>query len=650
MTAAPVGIIDADDAADVGRVLSKGRDQTRIGHAVDLAVAAVDRHDAADVAAAKDVTAVRIVLLYAAAGKATGQTAHKPAAEHVALAGLAAVQHNFLAVADKAADEITLEGAGVGQCAGFFVEARHDLLLELGLGQVAASHAFAALQDHAPAIARNAAEELPQHQAARIARGIALIVGARADRAVVPQARQALGHAGVRRKQVADDAARKAVAGHKAVVDDVRITVRCHLGSVHRAEHAAHADAAPEGVLVIRLGCRGSVAGLLGLLVCRCGLCNGLRVLVHKQTRYRHVRRNGQVLHDGIRCFGYGNADETANAARLVCIIGIAFVIYGPVFCCSLCRGGRVAKLQRRGHQRTRRGVRAAGQGAVFQRAGVDAAECADGAHIAPVLVVLRQRRDEFGRGQLELVCLRQRIGGDGLGLDVDLNVRVAQCDVRNFALVLADKADIVVGQHVLLCLAGFCNGLAAQLQIEDGHTGRLGCKTRCYARKFDFFAQFRDRRPGDRVIEGRHLGCRVLPTRRAVDRDAAARPVQAGAVAGLGGQHVGALVVNLPIRRPAQVVQMAEIFQVCRDRRAALGQQGVFLVRRFLFAGCVGVAVVFPRLGAHGNVDVLRVVQQAGDAVQARGGNVSAVLTRAQQRRVRHGVQRQHKAALVVT
>ena len=649
MTAAPVGIIDADDAADVGRVLSKGRDQTRIGHAADLAVAAVDRHDAADVAVAKDVTAVRIVLLYAAAGKATSQTAHKPAAEHVALAGLAAVQHNFLAVADKAADEITLEGAGVGQCAGF-VEARLDLLLELGLGQVAAGHAVAVLQGHAPAVARNAAEELPQHQAARIAHGIAFIVGTRADRAVVPQARQARG-AGICacRKQVADDAARKAVAGHKTVVDDVRFTVCFHLGRVHRTEHAAHADAAPERVLFTRLGCRGSVAGLLGLLVCRCGLCNGLRALVHKQTRYRHVRRNGQILHDGIRCFGYGNADETANAARLVYIIGIVFVIYGLVFCCSLCRGGGVAKRQRRGHQRTRRGVRAAGQGAVFQRAGVDAAECADSTHIAPVLVVLLQRRDEFGCSQLELVFVRQRIGGDGLGLDVDLNVRVAQCDVRNVALVLADKADIVVGQLVLLCLAGFCNGLAAQLQIEDGHTGRLGCNTRCFARKYDFFAQFRDRRPGDRVIEGRHLGRRVALTRRAVDRNAAARPVQTGAVAGLGGQRVGALFGDVPGGRPAQVVQMAEIFQVSRDRRAALGQQGVFLVRRFLFAGCVGIAVVLPRLGAHGNVDVLRVVQQTGDAVQARGGNVSAVLTRAQQRRVRHGVQRQHKAALVV-
>ena len=648
MTAAPVSIIDADDAADVGRVLSKGRDQTRIGHAADLAVAAVDRHDAADVAVAKDVTAVRIVLLYAAAGKATGQTAHKPAAEHVALACLAAVQHNFLAVADKAADEITLEGAGVGQCAGF-VEARLDLLLELGLGQVAAGHAFAALQGHAPSVARNAAEELPQHQAARIARGIAFIVGARADRAVVPQARQARGHAGVRRKQVADDAAREAVAGHKAVVDDVRITVRFHLGSVHRAEHAAHADAAPEGVLVTRLGCRSGVAGLLGLLVCRC-VCNGFRVLVHKQTRHRHVRRDGQILHDGLG-FGYGNADETANTARLVCIIGIAFVIYGLAFCYSLCRGGGVAKRQRRGHQRTRRGVRAAGQGAVFQRAGVDAAECADSTHIAPVLVVLRQRRDEFGCGQLELVCLRQRIGVEGLGLDVYLNVRVAQCDVRNFALVLADKADIVVGQLGLPCPAGFCNGLAAQLQIEDGHTGRLVVgKARCFARKYDFFTQLRDRRPGDRVIEGRHLGRRVLLTRRAVDRDAAARPVQAGAVAGLGGQHVGALAGDVPVGRPAQVVQMAEIFQVCRDRRAALGQQGVFIGRSpHLAAGCVGVAVVLPRLGAHGNVDVLRVVQQAGDAVQARGGNFSAVLTRAQQRRVRHGVQRQHKAALVV-
>ena len=649
MTAAPVGIIDADDAADVGRVLSKGRDQTRIGHAADLAVAAVDRHDAADVAAAKDVTAVRIVLLYAAAGKATGQTAHKPAAEHVALAGLAVLQRNILAVADKAADEIALEGAGVGQCAGFFVKARLDLLLELGLGQVAAGHAFAPLQGHAPAVARNAAEELPQHQAARIARGIAFIVGARADRAVVPQARQARG-AGICacRKQVADDAARKAVASHKAVVDDVRLVRRLHLRGVHRAEHAAHADAAPEGVLVTRLGCRSGVAGLLGLLVCRCGLCNGLHVLVHKQTRYRHVRRDGQILHDGIR-FGYGNADETANAARLVCIIGIAFAVSVQRLLYALRCGGFVVKRQRRGHQRTGRGVRAAGQGAVFQRAGVDAAECADGANIAPVLVVgILQRRDEFCGRQPELVCIRQRIGGDGLGLDVDLNVRVAQCDVRNFALVLTDKADIVVGQLVLLCPAGFCNGLAAQLQIEDGHTGRLGCKDRCLARKYDIFAQLRDRRPGDRVIEGRHLGRRPC-ARGAVDRDAAARRVQAGAVAGLGSQRVGSLAGNLPIGRPAQVVQMAEIFQVSRDRRAALGQQSVFLVRRFLFAGCVGVAVVLPRLGAHGNVDVLRVVQQAGDAVQARGGNFSAVLTRAQQRRVRHGVQRQHKAALVV-
>ena len=614
-----------------------------------MAVAAVDRHDAADVAVAKDVTAVRIVLFYAAAGKATGQTAHKPAAEHVALAGLAVVQRNILAVADKAADEITLEGAGVGQCAGF-VEARLDLLLELGLGQVAAGHAFAALQGHAPAVARNAAEELPQHQAARIARGIALIVGARADRAVVPQARQHQRRAGICacRKQVADDAARKAVAGHKAVVDDVRLVRRLHLRGVHRAEHAAHADAAPEGTVRAGVRCRGSVAGLLGLLVCRCGRFHVFRVLVHKQTRHRHVRRDGQVLHDGIRCFGHGNADETANAARLVCIIGIAFAASVLRLRFALRCGGSVVKRQRRGHQRTRRGVRTAGQGAVFQRAGVDAAECADSTHIAPVLVGVRQRRDEFGCSQLELVFVRQRTGGDGLGLDVDLNVRVAQCDVRNFALVLTDKADIVVGQHVLLCPAGFCNGLAAQLQIEDGHTGRLGCKARCFARKYDIFTQLRDRRPGDRVIEGGHLGRRPC-ARGAVDRDAAARPVQAGAVAGLGGQRVGALVGNLPIRRPAQVVQMAEIFQVSRDRRAALGQQGVFLVRRFLFASCVGVAVVFPRLGAHGNVDVLRVVQQAGDAVQARGGNVSVVLTRTQQRRVRHGVQRQHKAALVV-
>ena len=610
-----------------------------------MAVAAVDRHDAADVAAAKDVTAVRIVVLYAAASKAAGQTAHKPAAEHVALAGLAAVQHNFLAVADKAADEIALEGAGVGQRAVF--EARLDLLLELGLGQVAAGHAVAALQGHAPAVARNAAEELPQHQAARVALGIALIVCARADRAVVRQAHQ-LRRTGTCacRKQVADDAAREAVAGHKAVVDDVRIVARYHLGRIHRAEHTAHADAAPEGAACAGVRCRGGVAVLLGLLVCRCD-CNGLRVLVHKQTRHRHVRRNGQVLHDGTR-FRYGNADETANAARLVFIIGIAFAASVQRLLFALRLGGSVAKRQRRGHQRTGRGVRAAGQGTVLQRAGVDAAECADGTHVAPVLVVLRQRCDEFGCGQLELVFARRRTG---LGLDVDLHIDVAQRDVRNVALVLTHKADIVVGQHVLLCLAGLGNGLAAQLQIEDGHTGRLVVgKDRCFARKYDFFTQLRNRRPGDRVIEGRHLGHRVLLTRRAINGDAAARPVQAGAVAGLGGQRVGAVGGgDVPVGRPAQVVQMAEIFQVGFIRRAALGQQGVFLVRRFLFAGCVGVTVVLPRLGAHGNIDVLRVVQQAGDAVQARLGNVRAILRRAQQRRVRHGVQRQHKAALVV-
>ena len=506
------------------------------------------------------------------------------------------------------------------------------------------------MQGHAPAVARNAAEELPQHQAVRIARGIALIVCARADRAVVRQAHQ-LRRTGTCacRKQVADDAAREAVAGDKAVVDNVRITVRLHLGGVHRAEHAAHADAAPEGAVRAGVRRRGGVAGLLGLLVCRC-VCNVFRVLVHKQTRHRHVRRNGQVLHNG-PVFGYGNADETANAARLVCIIGIVFAVDGQGFCCALRCGGFVIKRQRRGHQRTGRGVRAAGQGAVLQRAGVDAAECADGTHVAPVLVGFLQRRDEFCCGQPKLVFARQRTGVDGLGLDVDLNVRVAQCDVGDLALVLTHKADIVVGQLGQLglpCSAGFCNGLAAQLQIEDGHTGRLVVQ-RQLAFQHDFFTQLRDRRPGDRVIEGRHLGHRRPCARSAVDRDAAARPVQAGAVAGLGGQRVGAVGGNLPVGRPAQVVQMAEIFQVGFIRRAALGQQGIFLVRRFLFAGCVGVAVVLPRLGAHGNVDVLRVVQQAGDAVQARGGNVSVVLTRAQQRRVRHGVQRQHKAALVV-
>ena len=206
-----------------------------------------------------------------------------------------------------------------------------------------------------------------------------------------------------------------------------------------------------------------------------------------------------------------------------------------------------------------------------------------------------------------------------------------------------------MIGQSVVHLPADLGNGLAAQLQIEDGHTGRLVVgKDRCFARKYDFFAQLRDRRPGDGVIEGRHLGHRRPCARSAVDRDAAARPVQAGAVAGLGSQRVGAVSGDVPVGRPAQVVQMAEIFQVGFIRRAALGQQGVFLVRRFLFAGCVGVAVVLPRLGAHGNVDVLRVVQQAGDAVQARSGNF-VVLRRAQQRRVRHGVQRQHKAALVV-
>ena len=55
--------------------------------------------------------------------------------------------------------------------------------------------------------------------------------------------------------------------------------------------------------------------------------------------------------------------------------------------------------------------------------------------------------------------------------------------------------------------------------------------------------------------------------------------------------------------------------------------------------------------------IDKITIHHMAGNAtlancctsVQARGGNFSAVLTRAQQRRVRHGVQRQHKAALVV-
>ena len=245
--AAPIGIVQARDAAHIGRIFAKARHKAAVGNTADRALAAVDRHDTAHIAVAQHGAAVAAAGCFKlAAAEAARHATDKAAAQHIALLRGAIIQPTPAGKAHQTADKITLERAVVGECAISSIPALYGGF-QLCFGHIAAGGAGAAAQRDIFAVARNAAEELAQH-AAVLTLGAAKVVGTRADRALVPKAGQ-----GDRRTaaiaiiKVAHNAARKGAAGDGGFVGhDFFIGIKRQVGGIHRADHTAHADAAPD--------------------------------------------------------------------------------------------------------------------------------------------------------------------------------------------------------------------------------------------------------------------------------------------------------------------------------------------------------------------------------------------------------------------
>ena len=634
--AAPIGIVQARNAAHIGRIFAKARHKAAVGNTADRALAAVDRHNTAHIAIAQHGAAVAAAGYFKlAAAEAARHAADKAAAQHIALLRGAIIQLTTAGKAHQTADKITLERAVIGECAIVSIPAL-DGGFQLCFGHIAAGGAGAAAQRDIFAVARNAAEELAQHTAV-FALGAAKVVGAHADRALVLKA----GQGDIRTAtvvEVAHNAARKGAADNGGLVGHVILVGVClkrQVGGVHRADHTAHADAAPDRVLPAG-GC--GVASLF----CK-GFVRSFGAVVLQQTGYRHIgihRQHGNCLR--LAVFGYGNAHEAANAARLVFIIGCAIFI---CFWCAGCLGGGIVKGQHCQHLRGNRIVFAVGQGAFFQRAGVDAAQSADRADVAVRAVSCFQRLQGCGPGQ------RQGAFCAGHNFNIDLHIGIAQGHVLDRAVIFAHKADVVVKQIFVFLSAGLGDRAAAQLQVHDGDISAV---------QRYIFGQCQNGRPRHGLLCRGDLGLRreVLALCRAVDRNAAAGPVQAGGAKALRGEGVGGgSLAGRPVVRPAQVVQMAEIGKVAPCGRCCLCKQAVFHIGVGRGAGGIAAGIVVPRLGLQRNIEILRPARhQAGDAVQAAVGHTYAVcrlaaviLAGAQQISAGHCVQRQDKVALVV-
>ena len=336
--------------------------------------------------------------------------------------------------------------------------------------------------------------------------------------------------------------------------------------------------------------------------------------------------------------FGYGNAHEAANTARLVFIIGCA------TYCCAGHRGGGIVKGQHCQHLRGNRIVFAVGQGAFFQRAGVDAAQSTDRADVAVRAVSCFQRLQGRGPGQ------RQGVVCTGNDLNIDLHIGIAQGHVLDRAVIFAHKADVAVKQLFLTLSAGLGDRAAAQLQVHDGDISAV---------QHYIFGQCQNGRPRHGLLCRGDLSLRreVFALCRAVDRNAAAGPVQAGGAKALRGEGVGGSLAGRPVVRPAQVVQMAEIGKVALSGCCLFCKQAVFHIGVGRGAGGIAAGITVPRLGLQRDIEILRPARhQAGDAVQAAVGHTNAVclhaaviLAGAQQISAGHSVQRQDKVALVV-
>ena len=643
---APGGVVDTDDAADVGCIFAQARNEAAVGAGLDDAAAAVDRHDAAHIAVAEHITGVGgAVCVERAAGEAARQAADKAAAQDIAFLGAAVLQQDIFAKAHKAADEIALEGAVVVQRAVAGVACIH-LTAQVGLGHRTAGGAGAVGQHDILGVARNAAEELAQHQAVLGLSVVALIVHARADRAGAGESvydclYRAVG-GGIGAVQVARNAAHKATAGDIGCVGNDRFIVGFQVACIQRAEHAAHADTAPAGGC-FRVTRVGGHSGIAGLFPCFAGFVGGVGgIVVHQQARHRNVLAHGQVFQLGACIvFGYGNAHEAANALRLVLVVFVRSVRDAGLF------GRIVVKMQRGQHLRLVGVVGAVEQRAVLQCAGVDAAQRTHGAHTVAAGGVAFRQFGQVGRVRQADTALGHALpGGQRLDFGVDLHVGVAQRNVGDRAVVLAHQAYIAV-QRVLIRLVNCRDRIAAQLQVENRHAGRAGHSR--FALQGDIFPQRGDGGPGHRAGLAGNLGLGVFAhTRRRVDGDAAAGPVQAVGAHALGFQGVGGFRIA-PVFGPADIVKVAEIFQLCVGFGAVDGKQRVLGVGVPALAGGVAVGILAPRGSLQTDDDILRLGQQADDAVQVVVGGAGIFLTGAQQRGIGHGVQRQDKVALVV-
>ena len=377
-----------------------------------------------------------------------------------------------------------------------------------------------------------------------------------------------------------------------------------------------------------------------------CLFCKGIGrsfwVVVLQQTGYRHIgvhRQRGNCLR--LAVFRYGNAHEAANAARLVCIISSA--IY--CFVCAGWRGGGIVKGQHCQHLRGNRIVFAVGQGAFFQRAGVDAAQSTDRADVAVRAVSCFQRLQGRGPGQRQGACWA------GNDLNIDLHIGIAQGHAFDRAVIFAHKANVAVKQICVFLSAGPGDGAAAQLQVHDSDI---------FAVQRYIFGQSQNGRPRHSLLCRGDLGLRreVFSLRRAVDRNAAAGPVQAGGAKALCGEGVGGgSLAGRPTVRPAQVVQMAEIGKLALSGCCLFCKKAVLHIGISRGAGGIVAGIVVPRLGLQRDIEILRPARhQAGDAVQAGVGHTNfvwpraaVILAGAQQISAGHSVQRQDKVALVV-
>ena len=435
---APGSIVDARNAAHVGRIGAQACHQALVGHVFDGAVQAVDRDDTAHVTVAEHIAVVGAAAgVQVAAHKTADKAAHEAAAQHIPGLGVAVGHLDVAAKAHQAADKVALEGAVLVQRT-VGVIARLHKVGQGRLAQAAAGGAVALIQYKAARIARNAAEELAQHAA--LACGTALVVGPGQHGALVGQAGQGVGVAvvlGGGGVQVARDAAHEGIAHHGGLVGDVLevfgVPGAGQVGGVQYTGHAAHAHGAPEGLALVFVG-----DSVIACFFCRIGAGAGIRtavvggVLILENARHGDVLVHRQAGEFGAG-FGHGKADEPADAVGFVFVQGAVHPVHA---------GGLAAEGQHSGDLGLSAAAAAAVNGAVGQAAGVHARQRTHRPDLGAVVGV------GIGQGLQVLGAVGiHRHGGVGVllacgsDLGVDLHIGVTQGDIFQCAVVFTHQA-----------------------------------------------------------------------------------------------------------------------------------------------------------------------------------------------------------------